>query len=136
MRIISISLVTIVLTSCATARAPYQMAITDWSGNTRPYYMAGEALNLQVYWDANQDAGKPVDCSVSNSFSGEIAWRGVLMIPESRPGQFVTATVWNPPYPETGIKLEVGSYIAVYNFNNEAQASVALNIVQSRAKNS
>jgi len=121
--------------SCATVRSPYSMKVTDWSGNARPYYIAGEALNLHVWWDAKQDTGKPIDCSFSNSFSGEIIWRGTLIIPDAKPGQLVTNTVWNPAFPSSGLKLEAGSYISVCNFNNEAKASVALNVVEMKPTN-
>lgn len=104
------------------------MAVSDWSGNIRPYYIEGEALNLSVWWDAHQDVGKPIDCSFSNSFSGAIVWRGVFIVPDARPGQLV-ATVWNPPFPQEGIKLTAGSYVSACHFNNEAKASIGLNII-------
>jgi len=129
MKNILVVLLISVVSGCATVRAPYQMAVTDWSGNARPYYVEGEALNLHVYWDAKQDTGKPVDCAVSNSFSGEVVWRGILIIPEAKPGQLLTV-VWNPPFPETGLKLRAGSYLAVCSFNNEAKASISLNVVK------
>lgn len=125
-----------VVAGCAATRSPYMMKVTDWSGNSKPYYVAGEALNLHVWWDSNLDTGKPVDCSFSNSFNGEVVWRGVLVIPESKPGQLVTNTSWTPAFPQTGLKLNAGSYIAVCNFNNEAKASVALNVVDVKASNS
>jgi hypothetical protein len=105
------------------------MKVTDWSGNAKPYYVAGESLNLHVWWDANLDTGKPIDCSFSNSFNGEIVWRGVMIVPESKPGQLISSIAWNPAFPETGLKLDAGSYIAVCNFNNEAKASIGLNVV-------
>lgn len=122
-------LVLSVVSGCASIRSPYMMKVTDWSGNIRPYYIEGESLNLHVWWDSNLDTGKPIDCSFSNSFNGEIIWRGVLIIPETKPGQLVTNIAWNPVFPETGLKLDAGSYIAVCNFNNEAKASVGLNIM-------
>ncbi|WPP47556.1 hypothetical protein [Pseudomonas sp. AN-1] len=113
-------------------RSPYQMKVTDWSGNSRPYYLAGEAINLHVWWDANYDTGKAIDCSFSNSFNGTIAWRGVLVVPESKPGQLLQ-TIWNPAFPTEGLKLKEGSYVAVCNFNNEGKASVPLNVVSGKS---
>lgn len=130
-----IILVACTIVACATKRSPYMMKVTDWSGNARPYYISGESLNLHVWWDANLDTGKPIDCSFSNSFSGEIIWRGVLIVPESKPGQLVTNAVWNPTFPETGLKLDAGSYIAVCNFNNESKASIGLNVVAVKSVN-
>jgi len=131
-----IILVALALTACATTtmRSPYMMKVTDLSGNARPYYIEGEALSLHVWWDANLDTGKPIDCSFSNSFSGEIIWRGVLIIPESKAGQIVT-TIWHPAFPDTGLKLDAGSYIAVCNFNNDSKASVKLNVVAVKSAN-
>jgi len=131
MKKILIGIFVLSLTSCATVneRSPYMMKVTDWSGNARPYYMAGEALNLHVWWDANYDTGKAVDCSFSNSFSGEVLWRGVLIIPESKPGQIVSNTVWNPAFPSSGLKFDAGSYISVCNFDNSQKASIAFTVV-------
>lgn len=127
MKKIMLLLPIILLSACAT-RAPYQMAVSDWSGNQRPYYLAGEALNLHVFWDANHDVGKQIDCAVSNSFSAELIWRGILIVPNATPGSYVTAN-WTPPFPDEGIKFDQGSYIATCNFNDEARASVPVSIV-------
>jgi hypothetical protein len=129
MKNILVVLLISVVSACAAVRAPFQMAVTDLPGNTRPYYVEGEALNLHVYWDATQDTGKPVDCAVSNSFSGEVIWRSILIIPEAKPGQLIT-TAWNPPFPETGLKPKAGLYLAVCSFNNEEKASISLNVIK------
>ena len=130
MKYILVVLLTLLVTGCATIRSPYQMAVTDSSGNERPYYVEGEALNIHVFWDANLDVGKPIDCAVSNSFSGELIWQSVLLIPQAKAGQYMSHVAWNPPFPKSGLKLKAGSYVAVCNFNNEAKASIPLNVVK------
>lgn len=125
----SAALLLLILALASCAKAPYRMAITDWSGNHRPYFIENEALNLHVWWDSFRDTGKAIDCSISNAFSADILWRGTLIIPESKPGQLLANVTWTPPFPQMGLKLSQGSYLAVCNFDNEAKATVPITVV-------
>ena len=128
-------IVSLLLTACAVpppAKSPFQMSVTDFSGNTRQYYLEGEFINLHVFWDKRHDAGKPIDCAFSNAFSGEIVWRGMMIIPDLQQSQSQAVVTWNPPYPETGLKPAPGSYTAVCNFNNEGKAQISFNVVSGK----
>ena len=88
----------LVLQAC---HAPFNVGVADIRGGVRQAYYTGEALDLQVRWDAVRDKNKAVGCQILDTFSGTAVWEGTATVPEVQAGSLETLT-FDPPLPRDG----------------------------------
>lgn len=117
-----------VLSVPVSVRTPFAMRVTDIKGDVRPYFSADEAIMLWVNWDTKHDAEKRVECSISNTFSGEQVWHGVAKTPLVASNKNFATLAWNPQYPVSGIRLKRGNYAANCNFNDKTTMAIPISV--------
>ena len=111
-------------------RAPFKVRVTDFRGGVRPAYYEGEALDLQVHWDAVRDKNKEVDCQVLDTFSGTAVWKGTATVPEVHAGSLETL-IFDPPLRRDGqLGLKAGGYQWVCDLDEFSRAGTFFDIIQ------
>ena len=116
----------LVLPAC---RAPFKVRVADYRGGVRPAYYEGEALDLQVHWDAVQDKNKEVGCQILDTYSGAAVWQGTATVPEIQAGSFETLA-FDPPLPRDGqIGLKAGAYQWLCDLDEFSRAGTFFDII-------
>ena len=125
-RLVLIATGFLTLTSC---RAPFRTNVVDLQGTVRPGYYEGEALNLEVNWDAKQDHGKVVACHIRNTYSGKTEWEGEAEVPNVAPESLETLQ-FDPPLPPDGqLGLSPGAYEWVCDLDEWTRARTLFDIL-------
>ena len=110
-------------------RAPFKVRVADFRGGVRPAYYEGEALDLQVRWDAGSDKNKAVSCQVLDTFSGRAVWKGSATVPEVQAGSLETLT-FDPPLPQDGqLGLKAGAYEWICDLDGFSRAGAFFDII-------
>jgi hypothetical protein len=115
MRFIAIPmLASLLVSSCATVRSsPLYFGMTDFAGARRVAFYEGEAINLQINWEEGLDTGKGATCSIVGALDGKVLWKGLGTLPARG-----TKLLFDPPYPQEGLKPSIGAYITTCIFSN------------------
>ena len=117
------------MTGC---HASFDVAVADLRGGVRPAYYTGEALDLQVRWDAGRDKNKEVDCQIVDTYAGSAVWQGTATVPDVRAGSLEPLT-FDPALPRNGqLGLKTGGYQWVCDLDGFTRAGTYFDIIQGR----
>ena len=109
--------------------SPFNVRVADLRGGVRQAYYTGEALDLQVRWDAVRDKNKAVGCQILDTFSGAAVWEGTATVPEVQAGSLETLT-FDPRLPRDGqFGLKAGAYQWVCDLDEFTRAGTFFDII-------